>query len=90
MSEDWKNDPLLAGVDPQKLNLLQELANQGSSKSASELLPFIMGAAAQGKKGGLKFQPDEISRIIEVLKAGKSPEEVQRLDKVISLMRMVR
>ena len=90
MSEDWKDNPLLKGVDQEKLSLLQNLASQGSSKSATELLPFIMGAAAQGKKGGLKFQPDEISRIIEVLKMGKSPEEIQRLDKVISLMRMVR
>ena len=29
------------------------------------MLPFLMSAAAQGKKGGLKFNADEISAIIE-------------------------
>ena len=90
MSEDSRDNPKLEGIDQNKLDMLQKLAQQGSTKSASDLLPFLMGAAAQGKKGGLKFSPQEISTIIEVIKMGKSPEEVQRLDKVISLMKMIR
>ena len=70
--------------------MLQNLAAQGNNKSANELLPFLMGAAAQGKKGGLKFSSDEISTIIEVLKIGKSREETERLDRVVSLMKMIR
>ena len=67
------------------------LANVGgSSKGANEMLPFLMSAAAQGKKGGLKFNADEISAIIEVLKMGKSPAETQKLDKVVNLMKMMR
>lgn len=69
---------------------LQNLASQGSSKGANEMLPFLMSAAAQGKKGGLKFNADEISAIIEVLKMGKSPAEAQKLDKVVNLMKMMR
>ena len=53
-------------------------------------LDFLMSAAAQGKKGGLKFNADEISAIIEVLKMGKSPAEAQKLDKVVNLMKMMR
>ena len=90
MSEDWRNNPKLAQIDKSKLDMLQNLAQQGSTKGAADLLPFLMGAAAQGKKGGLKFNASEISTIIEVLKMGKSPEEIQRLDKVISLMKMMR
>lgn len=90
MSDDWRNNPKLAGMDKAKLDMLQGFAEQGSTRNASDLLPFIMGAAAQGKKGGLKFNSDEISTIIEVLKMGKSPEEAQRLDKVVSLMKMIR
>ena len=56
----------------------------------NEMLPFLMSAAAQGKKGGLKFNADEISAIIEVLKMGKSPAEAQKLDKVVNLMKMMR
>ena len=48
MSDDWKNNPRLSGMDPQKLSMLQGLADQGLGKNPSELLPFIMGAASKG------------------------------------------
>lgn len=60
MNDDWRNNPKLAGMDRSKLDMLQNLASQGSSKGANEMLPFLMSAAAQGKKGGLKFNADEI------------------------------
>ena len=55
MSDDWKNNPRLSGMDPQKLSMLQGLADQGLGKNPSELLPFIMGAASKGKNAGLNF-----------------------------------
>ena len=84
MNDDWRNNPKLAGMDRSKLDMLQNLASQGSSKGANEMLPFLMSAAAQGKKGGLKFNADEISAIIEVLKMGKSPAETQKLDDAVT------
>lgn len=89
MSDDWRNNPRLAGMDQSKLDMLQNLAQQGSTKGINDMLPFLMGAAAQGKKGGLKFNANEISTIIEVLKIGKSPEEIQRLDRIVNLMKMI-
>ena len=90
MSDDWRNNPKLAGMDKSKLDMLQSFAEQGSTKGMNDMLPFLMRAAAQGKKGGLKFNANEISTIIEVLKLGKSPEEAERLDKVVNLMKMIR
>ena len=89
MSDDWRNNPRLARMDQSKLDMLQNLAQQGSTKGINDMLPFLMGAAAQGKKGGLKFNANEISTIIEVLKMGKSPEEIQRLDRIVNLMKMI-
>ena len=89
MSDDWRNNPRLAGMDQSKLDMLQNLAQQGSTKGINDMLPFLMGAAAQGKKGVLKFNANEISTIIEVLKMGKSPEEIQRLDRIVNLMKMI-
>ena len=86
MSDDWRNNPRLAGMDRSKLDMLQNLAAQGSTKGVNDMMPFLMNAAAQGKKGGLNFNADEISAIIDVLKMGKSPQEIQKLDKVINLI----
>ena len=32
MSDDWRNNPRLAGMDQSKLDMLQNLAQQGSTK----------------------------------------------------------
>ena len=89
MSSDWKDDPRLSQMDHQKLSMLQNMADQGLGKNPSELLPFIMGAAAQGKNSGLNFSSNEISTIIEVIKMGKSPAEAARLDRIVNPMKMI-
>lgn len=87
---DWMNNPRLNGIDKSKLEILQGLANQGSQKSQSDLMPFLMAAASQGQSKGVKFSPDEISTIVEVIKMGKSPQEAAKLDKIVNIMRMMR
>ena len=90
LEENWQDNPKLAGMDRSKLDMLQQMAQQGARKSPSDLLPFIMNAAAKGKSAGLRFNPNEINTIIEVLKMGKSPQERAKLDQVVNLMKMMR
>ena len=90
MEENWQDNPRLAGMDRGKLDLLQQMAQQGAGKSPSDLLPFIMNAASQGRNAGLNFNPQEINTIIKVLKMGKSPQERAKLDKVVNLMKMMK
>ena len=88
-NSQWMDNPQLAGLDKEKLKMLQGLADQGMHKSQSDMLPFLMAAAAKGKESGLRFSPNEIDTIIEVMKIGKSPKEAARLDKIVSLMRLI-
>lgn len=90
MDETWKSNPKLAGMDPEKLNMLSSLASQGTGKNPTEMLSFLMGAASRGKDAGLHFNGQEIDAILEVMKAGKSPEETAKIDRLVSLMKMIR
>ncbi len=90
MTQDWMNDPRLEGLDKSKLALLQSLADQGGQKNPSELVPFLMAAASQGRKQGAAFNSAEMELIIEVLKQNQSPQEAAKMDKIISLMKMIR
>lgn len=90
MNGDWKSNPKLANLNPEKLAMLQALAEQGSGKSANEMLPFLMNAANKGKQNGLNFSSGEVSLILEVMKAGKSPEEIAKMDRIVNLMKMIR
>ena len=90
LEQNWQNDPRLNNIDPSKHSLLQNLAGQSGGRSPSDMLPFLMSAAAQGRQNGLNFSPDEISTILSVLKTGKSPSEAAKLDQIVRLMRMIR
>ena len=90
MDQDWMKNPALAGIDPAKIALLQNLASQGAGKSQNEMLNFLTGAANTSQQQGLQFTPDEMDLVVEVLKMGKSPQEVARINKMISLFKMRR
>ena len=66
------------------------LQNREQAKNASDMLPFLMDAASRGKGNGLNFSSNEISAVLEVLKMGKSPQEAAKIDRIVSLMRMIR
>ena len=76
----WTKDPSLAGLDPAKLAMLNSFAQQGAGKNPQELLPLLMAAASQSRAKGTRFSREEMDAIIQVLKAGKSPEETARMD----------
>ena len=84
----WTKDPSLAGLDPAKLAMLNSFAQQGAGKNPQELLPLLMAAASQSRAKGTRFSREEMDAIIQVLKAGKSPEETARMDKIIQMMKM--
>ena len=90
MTQEWMNDPSLEGIDPAKMALLNSLVQQGSKKNQNEMMAFLMSAAANSKKNGLQFSPGEMDLIAQVLKKGKSPQETARLDRMLSMMRMLR
>ena len=89
--ENWMNNPNLKGMDPEKLKMLNNIASQGSQKGMNELLPFLRSAVSQNKSqsGGLDFSRQEMDTIIEVLKMGKSPEEVARINRMMQIVKMM-
>lgn len=86
----WMNHPDLKNMDPVKLQILQSIAEQGSQKGMQELLPFLMAATNKGKAKGVSFTPSEVDTIVEVLKMGKSPAELARINKMLQLIRTLR
>lgn len=88
--QEWTQDPALKNIDAAKLQMLLSLAEQGKGKSQKELLPFLMAAASKSKSGGTSFSKEETDLILDVLKQGKSPEEIARIEKVRSLVQMMK
>lgn len=87
---DWTNDPKLAGIQTEKLKMLQSMAAMGIGKGPNELLPLLMEAAASSKQKGLQFNDNEIEQIITVLKMNRSPEETARIDRMLQMIRLMK
>lgn len=83
----WTEHPSLQNIDAAKLQMLISLAEQGKGKKQNELLPFLMAAAAQSKEHGMSFSQEETNIILGVLKQGKSPAEIQRIEQMAELIR---
>ena len=88
-NNSWMNHPSLDNIDPQKLMLLMQMSNQASGKSMNELLPFLLASSSGMKKKGVSFSPDEFQLIFEVLKQGKSKEEVDKMDRLVQMVKMM-
>lgn len=85
----WMNDPSLANINPEKLLLLQSFMNQNTNgKSPNDMFRILMAASTASKKKGLRFTPEEMNQIISVMKIGKSPQELAKIDQMFQMIQM--
>ena len=77
---DWINDTALTDMDPAKIELFKMASSQGEGKSGNAMAPIMMSLIMNANKRGIKFTPDEMALILQVLKQGKSPSEQQNID----------
>lgn len=87
---DWTSDPKLAGIQAEKLSMLQSMAAMGKGKGPNELLPILMAAANTSREKGLQFSDAEMDQIISVLKMNRSSEETARIDRMLQMIRMMK
>lgn len=93
MSENdsqWVNDPSLKNIDTAKLQMLLSLANQGSNKSVAEMLPFLASVSSQAKSSGKSFSSEETDLILNVLKQGKSPQEIAKIERILDIYKKMK
>ena len=92
MDQNWMNHDTLKGIDPAKLQMLSQMASQGQqqTKNQSDIMPFLMMAANSSKEKGLQFSGQEMDMIIEVLKMGKSQQEIAQIEKMMMLLKMMK
>ena len=82
---EWMNDPLIANIDPYKLEFLQALVFESSSLNREQMLPFLMAVAKRGKDKNVTFTDEEMDAVITVLKNHASPAELEKINKVMAM-----
>jgi len=60
-------------------------ASQTKGKSGKDLMPVLMALITGAKQKGIRFTPNEISLIMEIMKEGKSKEEQAQMDRTMNM-----
>jgi len=79
------SDPLLNDLDHKKLDFMQKLVFELNELSEKERLPFMLALANRAKKENVSFSGEEVDKIITVIKKYSSPEELEKMDKMLKL-----
>lgn len=87
MDDLLKKYPELLGMDKKKLDFILEFAGKDKPKNTKDALPFMLAYMKQAKKMNINFSKPEVSFISELLMQDMSPQEKQRVKKVLSLLR---
>ena len=84
MTNEWMNDPSLQEIAPYKLQFLQALIFESASLSKEQMMPFLMAVMKRGKEKNINFTDQEFQSIVNVLKRHASPEELAKMEKLMS------
>lgn len=85
MTKDWMTDPALKDIDPFKLQFLQSLIFGSASLRKEQMMPFLMAVMKRGKENNISFTDREFQSIVDVLKKHASPQELAKMEKLMSL-----
>nr|WP_294493488.1 hypothetical protein [uncultured Mediterraneibacter sp.] len=75
----------MKNIEPAKLELIRMAAEQTSGKSGRDLAPIMLALITSANKKGIRFSPDEVTLILDILKKGKSKEEQDQIDRTIRM-----
>lgn len=80
MNSNWKQDPRLKNMNPNKLSMLTEFAKRVESAPKDQLFPTLMSLNAEASQKGIQFSDEETDLLISILSANMDPSERQRIE----------
>lgn len=89
-SNDLKNNPAFQNLSPEKLEFLMNFMGQQKTNNAKDMMAMLMAFSNKAKGQGIQFSSNETDFIIEHLKESMSPQERQRVDMILNMMKLQR
>ncbi len=80
MNANWKQDPRLKTMNPQKLSMLTEFAKRVETTPKDQLLPTLLNLNAEASRKGIQFNDQETDLLITIMSANMGPNEQKRMD----------
>ena len=77
---NWKQDPRLKQMAPEKLDYLTTFADQVTKLPKDQILPAFMSMQMDAARKGIHFSDPEAELLASVLTSGMSPAEKTKLE----------
>ena len=76
----------MSDLDFRKQLIINEFKTMAKGKSLNEMLPLVLAISQKDKQAGITFTKDDMLLIIDQIKDQLSPQELQLLPQIMSLM----
>lgn len=80
MNTNWKQDPRLKDMSPQKLTLLNDFAKKVETAPKDQLISTLLTLNLEATEKGIQFSDQETELLVSIMSAGMSPAERKRMD----------
>ncbi len=85
--QNWKQDPRLRSMDPDKLKQMEQLADQARKAPQDKLLPLLMNL--RGSNGSPQFSDAEMDTLFSILTDGMNPAQKRQAEMLRMLGRQM-
>ena len=86
MDDFLQNNPLLNGMDAQKLQFILNFASKEKPKNMKDAMPFLLANMNIAKKENIQFSNSEIRLIADILCKDLSPSEKEKVQRIMSML----
>lgn len=86
MDDFLTNNPLLSGMDPQKLQFIMNFAQKDKPANMKDAMPFLLANMNLAKKQNINFTNPEIQLIAEILSKDLPASEKEKINRIMSMM----
>ena len=76
----------MSDLDFRKQLIINEFKTMAKGKNLDEMLPLILAISQKAKQAGITFTKDDMLLIIDQIKDQLTPQELQLLPQIMSLM----
>lgn len=82
----WLHNEALKNVNPQKMEVINQLVKDTDGKPIAQSIPHLMKANQELSKKGLSFTPEETALIMDILTRDMTAAEKEQVKKMQSLI----
>lgn len=79
-NKDWKQDPRLAGMNPEKLKYITDFAERITHLPKEQILPAFMAMQMETSGKNIHFSDSETELLVSIISADMPPAEKKKLE----------